>query len=123
MISEKSYPKVFAWIKRFNEALNAAKAKAPKPINLKGKDAAQSILNAKFVNSEAQVDKSDPLGLQADTEVEVYPTDSGFSHKDKGSLISLNESEGAIQLQNGIKLHFPRTGFRIKAVNASQSKL
>ena len=99
LISDKLYPKVFAWIARFNEALKAAKGTAPKPTALKGGAAAERILNASFADKELGVDPTDPLGLQQGTEVEVYPIDSGSNHHDRGRLIGLNEDEVVLSIQ------------------------
>jgi hypothetical protein len=143
LISDKQYPKVFAYIARFNDALKASKAKAPKPASLKGAAAAERIVNTAFVDKPA-VDASDPLGLQQGTEVEVYPTDSGTNHRDRGHLIGLTEDEIVLSIQTKgteLRLHvsttlasqtswmlttkqFPRTGFRITPVaGGGQSKL
>lgn len=123
LISEQSYPKVFAHIKRFNEALKVAKSKAPKPTAWKGNQAAEYILKAGYAESNTHVDGSDPLGLQSGTEVEVYPTDSGFSGRDHGSLVALSEEEVVVNLQNGIRLHCPRSGFRVKKSSTNPSRL
>ena len=127
MISEKKYPKVFAWIGRFNDALKAAKAQAAKPATLKGDAALQRILSASFVEKDLGVDHEDPLGLQKGTEVEVFPIDSGSHHHDKGRLIGLTEDEVVLSIQTQgkeVRLHCPRAGFRIKAVKAGgESKL
>ncbi len=119
LISGKQYPKVFAWITRFNNVLEAAKAKAPKPVSLKGGAAAERILNAPFVDQDLGVDPTDPLELQQGTEVEVFPVDSGIHHHDHGRLIGLSEDEIVLStLAEGreLRLHYPRTGFRIKSV-------
>ncbi|KAJ9612247.1 hypothetical protein H2200_003844 [Cladophialophora chaetospira] len=127
LISDKQYPKVFAWITRFNDALKAAKAKAPKPASLIGDAAAEQILNASFVDKDLGVDPSDPLGLQQGTEVEVFPIDSGSHHHDQGRLIGLTEDEIVLGIEaNGkeLRLHYPRTGFRIiAATGKAQPKL
>ncbi|KIW10333.1 hypothetical protein PV08_11295 [Exophiala spinifera] len=126
-ISEKQYPLVFAWIARFNKALQEAKAQAPKPTSLKGGAAVQRILTAAFAQSELGVDIGDPLGLQHGTEVEVFPTDSGTKHHDRGRLIGLNEDEVVLSIQTQgreLRLHYPRTGFRIKVITpGSHAKL
>ena len=126
LISEKKYPKVFAWIARFNEALKDAKSKAPKPATLKGDTAAERILNASFANKDLGVDAADPLGLRQGAEVEVFPIDSGTKHKDRGILIGLTEDEVVLSTKvkgKELRLHFPRTGFRIREVNGGASKL
>lgn len=111
---------------RFNKAYKEARAAAPKPTSLKGTDAVQRISRAAFAESNLAVDKSDPLRLEAGDEVEVWPTDSGFKHKDRGRLLklSVNEVVIAVQSQTGkeIHLHMPRNNFRIAAAK-SASKL
>jgi hypothetical protein len=121
-ISAQHFPKLFSWIARFDKAVNAAKKAAPKPVTLKGPDAALGITAiASFLDKNLIVDEKDPLGLKAGATVDVFPTDSGFGHKDSGKLVLLNEREVAIEVvaENGevVRLHFPRIGFRIKAVS------
>lgn len=127
MISAKKYPKVFAWIARFNDVLKVAKAQAPKPATLKGDAATQRILSAAFAENDLRVDNADPLGLQQGAEVEVFPIDSGTRHQDKGRLVGLKEDEVVLSIQaqgKEVHVHYPRTGFRIKAVAAAEgSKL
>lgn len=128
LISEQQYPKVFAWIARFNKELKAARSAVPKPTTLKGPEAAKRIESAKYADDEPSVDEKDPLGLKAGAKVEVWPIDSGVRHKDSGVLLGLNQDEVVIgvRTQNGqdIRLHHPRQQFRIRAVNAdAPSKL
>lgn len=122
LISAKQFPKVFAWIDRFNRALADAKAKAPKPTSLKGDAAAKRVLSAKFVGPEPRVNASDPLSLNNEQLVEVWPTDSGFRYRDQGALVGLADDEIVLAAESGVRLHFPRTGFRVAAVGG-QSKL
>jgi len=122
LISDKQYPKVFAWIARFNDALKAAKGKAPTPATIKGDAAAQRILNAAFHDKDLGIDSADPLELRQGDEVEVFPIDSGTKHKDSGHLIGLAEDEIVLSTQvNGkeLHLHYPRTGFRIRKVSGA----
>lgn len=119
LISEAKYPKVFAWIARFNDALKAAKAQAPKPATIKGDAALKRILSASFADKGVGIDIADPLGLQEGVEVEVFPIDSGIRYHDKGRLIGLTEDEIVLSTETEgkeVRLHFPRTGFRIKAI-------
>jgi hypothetical protein len=119
LISDKQYPKVFAWIGRFNDTLKAAKAKAPKPTSLKGDAAAERVHNAHFAEKDLHVDTADPLELKQGQEVEIYPTDSGSNHKDRGKLVGLTEDQVVLSVQSKgkeLRLHFPRTGFRIRAI-------
>lgn len=122
LLSEKQFPRVFGWIKRFNKEIKTARSAMPKPTTLKGREAAQRIEAAGYADDQPVVCAGDPLGLQAGEKVEVFPIDSGFGHKDVGTLLGLNEDEVVIgvQTESGkeIRVHHPRQQFRIKAVNA-----
>lgn len=122
IISATHFPKVFAWIDRFNAALAAAKKKAPKPTSLKGDAAAKRVLEGKFADADMGINASDPLKLRKNQLVEVWPTDSGVRHRDRGQLIGLNDDEVVIAIDTGVRLHFPRTGFRVAAAG-DQAKL
>ena len=126
LFDEQKFPKVYAWVARFNDAYKAARAAAPKPTSLKGTDALQRITHAAFAETDLAVDQSDPLRLEAGAEVEVWPTDSGFKHKDRGRLLRLSANEVVIAVQSEtgkeIHLHTPRNNFRIAAAT-SASKL
>lgn len=122
LISAKIFPKVFAWLDRFNAAVADAKKKIPKPTTLKGTAATERVLNAKFVDGDIGVNTSDPLQLTKGQLVEVWPTDSGIRHRDRGSLVGLDNDEVVIEAGTGIRVHFPRSGFRVAAVG-DRSKL
>ena len=128
IISAKQYPKVFAWIDRFQKAVSTAKLSAPKPTTLKGVDAVAQIVQAEYSDQEGQVDENDPLGLKKGQDVEVWPIDSGFRHHDQGKLVALTTKEvvvtGQTKTKKEIRIHFPRTNFRITAAQGEgQSKL
>lgn len=83
----------------------------------------KQILAAEFAEAEESVDQSDPLGLSMGEEVQVWPTDSGFMHKDRGRLVSLTSKEVVIAKPSkvgGKEIHVrtPRHGFRIARATA-----
>ena len=123
IFNDQRFPKVYAWVARFNNAFQTAKAAAPKPTALKGADALRRIGEAALAENVLTVDKRDPLHLEAGDEVEVWPTDSGFGHKDRGRLLklSINEVVIAVKAENGqeVHLHTPRNNFRIAAVKSA----
>ena len=129
VISEELYPKVFSWIGRFKKAISAAKSSAPKPARLKGADAVKQIVAAEYAEDEEDVDQSDPSGLKKGEDVQVWPIDSGFGHKDRGRLVSLTSKEVVIAKQSKVgakEIHVrtPRHGFRIaKATVDAAGKL
>lgn len=117
LISEKQYPKVFAWLTRYRAACEAAKASAPKPTTLEGQAAADHILRSEFAESRGSVDENDPLGLKEGVEVEVYPADWVTEHRDRGRLVGLTPDEVTIAVESkaGVefRVHAPRTGFKV----------
>lgn len=129
VISEKQFPKAFSWIGRFRKAVSAAKAQGPRPVRLKGADAVKQILGAEFAEAEESVDQSDPLGLRKGEDVQVWPVDSGFKHRDQGRLVSLTSKEVVIAKTSNVggkEIHIrtPRHGFRIaKATADTAAKL
>ena len=128
LISEKQYPKVFAWIDRFTEAVTAAKSSSSKPTTLKGAEAIEHIIQADYVDSEQSVDSNDPLGLKEGQEIEVWPLDSGSSHHDRGRLVALTSNEVVLASQTKmggkeVRIHCPRTNFRIQVASEAGTKL
>ncbi|OCK79439.1 glutathione S-transferase [Lepidopterella palustris CBS 459.81] len=118
VISAKQFPKVYAWIQRFRAALKVAKSTGPKPVSLKGPEAVKLIITAEFAEPNGTVDVNDPLNLKEGMEVEVYPTDSGFTHRDRGRLVTLTPNEVTVATRSRVgdkevHIHAPRSGFRI----------
>ena len=117
-ISKSSFPNAFAWIERFDSAIKEAKRQAPKPIALDGARAAEHILASSYAETEKGVASHEPQQLSKGDQVELYPTDSGFNNKDQGVLSSLTDDEIVIQLDNGVRLHTPRAGFRVSRIGS-----
>lgn len=121
------FPKVFAWTKRFNEAVKAAAQKQGKPKTVKWNEAREIVKNSGWAEEEGKADGSDPSGFKKGTIVEVWPTDSGFNHKDKGQLVAIDEKEVVIrgEMEGGtaVRIHAPRHGFRVREVRNGESKI
>ena len=128
LFSEDKFPKVYAWVERFNKAVSTAKSAAPKPATLKGAEALKYITSAEYYEPEGDVDPSDPLGLEKGQDVESWPIDSGSRHHDRGKLVSLNPKEVVLASQSKVggievRIHHPRWNYRIKSVNAGRANL
>ena len=127
LISAEQYPKAFAWIARFDAAIAAAKKTAVKPTTLKGDEPVKKVLQADFAEPEAQVDKKDPSGLKKGQEVKTWPIDSGFRHHERGRLVGLTGQEVVLEGKSEkgavVRIHHPRTGFRIQGVGEGGAKL
>lgn len=128
LFGKKQYPRTHAWIERFSAAIAKAKASVPKATTLEGNEAVQRIAQAGFAEAEGDVDEEDPLRLKKGQEVEVWPTDTGFGHRDRGQLVSLTKDEVVIAAktkvgETEVRIHAPRAGFGIQAVRENDAKL
>jgi hypothetical protein len=126
VVSEKHFPKVYAWIQRFRAAVQYAKSSAPKGMNLEGPQAVRAVIPSDFAEPEGEVDTNDPLALQKGTEVEVYPMDWGSEYRDCGRLVTLTPDEVTIATRSRtgdaeLRIHAPRTGSRVTEIGRSAS--
>ncbi|KAH8157877.1 hypothetical protein CIB48_g10376 [Xylaria polymorpha] len=119
ILGAESAPKVSAWISRFTGAVEEAAREAPATPTLKGEDAAKLIAGSPFAEPEGEV-RGDPvvdvLGLLKGGLVKVWPTDYGFSHKDIGKLVAVDDKEFVIEAKGdfgSVRIHAPRHGFTI----------
>lgn len=119
--SEKSYPRTYAWVQRLMGEIKSAKERIVKPTKLDGKAMNARILDAASPAEPVMFDHNDPTGFQTDDVVEVYPSDYGQAHKDRGTLVGITVSEVVIRNSKGLHLHFPRWNFRITKVAAKSS--
>ncbi|KAI9726948.1 MAG: hypothetical protein M1828_000296 [Chrysothrix sp. TS-e1954] len=120
IISERQYPKVWAWVARFRAAVKAAK-KPDLCKRIKGDEAIEHVLSqTSNAGHRLAVDDHDPLQLKKGDMVKVYPIDSGSRHKDVGKLVKLASDEVVIKIETPrseeIYFHAPRWGYRIQKV-------
>ncbi|KAI3322479.1 glutathione S-transferase [Xylariaceae sp. AK1471] len=135
ILGAESAPKVYAWIKRFDDAVAGQSPPPHKIASLSGEDAANIITSAPFAEPEGEVLPRDPVveagGLRKGTPVRMWPTDYGSSHKDTGNLISINDTEFVIEARgtgafgsSSVRIHAPRHGFKTsKIVAKAASKM
>lgn len=68
------------------------------------------------------MEEGEPSGLRKGDEVEVWPVDTGFTHRERGRLVGLNGGEivveGTTGRGRGVRIHAPRHGFRVRRVGA-----
>ncbi|KAH6652683.1 hypothetical protein BKA67DRAFT_592948 [Truncatella angustata] len=128
VVGPSKFPRVFAWIKRFEKATNARLKEVGKPKKVKGDDAAKIITGSGFVEQEGGVDGNELVakaqGFKTGDSVKVWPIDSGSTHKDTGKLVTFTSTEVVIETQGkagSVRLHAPRHGFRI--TKAEKGKL
>ncbi|OHE91563.1 glutathione S-transferase [Colletotrichum orchidophilum] len=132
-ISKEQFPKVFAWMERFQQvtvkAKKAAAADKGKVATVSGDEAAEIVVSSPYNEPEGRVDAKDLLvieqGLRAGDEVIVWPVDTGASHKDTGKLLSLDGDEIVFEVQGpkgSARVHAPRHGFRLEKLERYQAR-
>ncbi len=126
VIGAKQYPKTFAYVDRFRRAIATKQEQNGMPEVLSAEETIKRILESDFFEPEGTVDDRDPLKLKRGQTVEVWPVDSGFTHRDKGELVAIGVKEVVISSppkggEGRLRLHFPRVNFRIQA--AAEAKL
>jgi len=127
LISPSHFPLLFAYISRFDIAIKSAR-QSNLPRSLKGPEVLSLFKTIGFNSNEAAknmlVDADDPSGLKKGDEVEVSPSDFGFSRKDRGKLLRLDGSEIVIEgrMDGGgeVRIHAPRHGFRVRMVKEAR---
>lgn len=115
-LSEKLFPKTYAWIRRFKQAVGEAESKAPSPATLSGAEAFEKITTAADTPTYGNISGADPLGLKIGQMVEIWPTDWASNHHDRGELVMLAINEVCIRNAQRVLVHFPRWNFRIQAI-------
>ncbi|KAK9415364.1 hypothetical protein SUNI508_10554 [Seiridium unicorne] len=120
VIGPQNFPKVFAWIKRFDKVTRAKAKELGKPKEVKGDEAATIITGSGFAEQEENVDEGEVLvkagGLKNGVSVQVWPIDTGSKHKDSGKLIAVTDKQTVIEIQGkagSVRLHTPRHGFKV----------
>lgn len=126
VLSEQQFPRVFAWIERFDQAVKAAAHKVGQVPTVSGEEAARIIVGAEYVNRDdgfGQVAPEEPvakaLELKKGQNVVVYPLDTGSTQKDSGVLLSLDGNEVVFETRAttegtpAVRVHAPRVGFRV----------
>ncbi|KAF2030913.1 hypothetical protein EK21DRAFT_100055 [Setomelanomma holmii] len=120
LISAKTFPRTFAWLDRYQAAVEKAKKSGPEPTALDGQAAADHIHRSEFGRAKVSVDGEDPTGLRDGANVEIFTADWVTEHKDRGRLVGLTADEVTIAVTSKenavIRVHAPRTGFKIKGI-------
>ena len=106
------YPKVYKWIQQFPEH-----TPENEPAKISGDVASKMLLGLEYAAKAIGVDEADdPTGFRHGDKVQVATTDDTTpgNTPQYGTLIGLNRKEIVIELDNTLRLHFPRIGYSIK---------
>lgn len=118
-VSAKQFPRLYAWVARFQKAVSAAATTQSRAKKVSGEEAHGMIAKAPYNDGEGRVDDSEPAvalhGLRRGSSIAVWPTDTGAAHKDIGKLVGLDSKEIVLETEvDGVRLHAPRHGFRFR---------
>lgn len=129
-ITVQTFPRTFAWIKRFTALLPAPKtARIP---TVKGPEAKEIILGYSSAGSpstgDIEVPDNAPSGLTYGEEVEVTPADTGKNHPQRGRLTALGNERIILEVTppgeyvggRSLRLVFPRKGYEIRSPSAKR---
>jgi hypothetical protein len=119
VITEREFPRVWAWLGRYIDFVAKVREKDGRAETISDEDAVRQILGSELEGDGGEVDGKDPLGLRKGERVEMWPTDSGMNHHDKGRLVSLSVDEVVVESEvpgegrGVLRIHYPRTNFKI----------
>ena len=110
-MGKEQYPRVHKWLSRFPDHVPDNE-----PAKISGEEATEKILGLQYAAKEIGVDENDVTGFKKGDKVSVVTTDdtNPGNRKQHGTLIGLNREEIVIELENGLRIHFPRIGYAIK---------
>lgn len=86
-------------------------------------EAHELILESQYAMPDIGVDARDPLHYSAGEAVYVEPTDADpGAHPQEGKLVGLSTKKVVIELENGLRIHFPRIGYVIHKATDEEGK-
>jgi len=108
--SKTDFPKVYRWINQF-----PAHTPENEPEKLDAESAQKQILRSEYAARDIGVDEGDPVGLKKGQKVYVQTSDDNAPEnaQQHGVLVGLGRRRIVIELENGLRLHFPRVGYAV----------
>lgn len=107
---KEDLPKVHRWCAAF-----PAHVPENQPELINEETARSQILGSEYAAKEIGVDEKDPTGLKSGQKVYVQTSDDNAPEnaQQHGSLVGLNDRRIVIQIENGLRIHFPRVGYAV----------
>lgn len=108
--SANDFPKVHRWCNAFPAHTPENQAEM-----IDAKAAHEAILAAPYAAKEIGVNENDPTGLKRGQKVFVQTSDDNAPEnaQQHGTLVGLGDRRISIELDNGLRLHFPRVGYAV----------
>ena len=81
-------------------------------------EASKRILELDYAAKDVGIDSSDPTGLKGGELVQVGTTDNAEpgNMMQRGRLVGLGRRDIVVELDNGLRVHFPRIGYSVTKV-------
>ncbi|KAF7189102.1 hypothetical protein HII31_09524 [Pseudocercospora fuligena] len=109
-LGRDDWPKFYKWIESIPH--HAPELEANDKID--EEEARKLIFGSEYAIPDIGIDTKDPLQYKAGDELYVEPTDAEpGQHPQHGKLVGLNTNKVVIELENGLRVHFPRIGYII----------
>lgn len=110
-LGKTEYPRLHKWLAGIPEHL--PENEAPK---ISGDEASKKIIGVPYAAKDIGVDDHDPTGLKKGEKVKVGTTDDAEpgNMMQHGTLVGLGRREIVVELDNGLRVHFPRIGYSVQ---------
>ena len=110
--SKEKWPKVWRWIESLPKHDEEGEAE-----NIEAGKAKEVLFGSEYIAMEVEVEPKPLLGMKRSDHAEIEASDAApGTYPQKGRLVGLNVREAVIELDNGLRLHFPRQGYVLKKV-------
>lgn len=88
-----------------------------KMAHISPEEATEQLLKSDFALPDIGVDSGDTLGLKAGDWISIEASDAKpGTYPQHGKLVGLNNTKTVIELENGLRLHFPKVGYFVQKV-------
>ncbi|WPG99533.1 Hypothetical protein R9X50_00234900 [Acrodontium crateriforme] len=110
-LGEKFYPRVWRWINSLQNHDGAIE----KDQKISQEEAKAIIMGSQYAVPDIGFDANDPVGLKPGDAAAVEATDAQpGKYPQKGRLVGLSARQAVLEMENGLRVHFPRVGYTIK---------
>jgi len=77
--------------------------------------ATKQLLSSDYAVPDIGIDPNDTLDLQTGDWTSIEPSDAKpGTYPQYGKLVGLNQTKTVIELENGLRLHFPKVGYFVR---------
>jgi hypothetical protein len=90
---------------------------------LTAEEASKQLLSSGYALPDIGVDANDTLKLQAGDRIAIEASDAKpGTHPQFGKLVGLSRTKTVIELETGLRLHFPKVGYFVRKAGAEEGQ-